>query len=100
MLPVKAFPVLTTSPASGVKPGDQITVSFEGLTDGLTAVFLTGLTTESAEIEGDGTVTVPADLKGTVYVVVTKGGANVTDESTVAGPAVLEFDFNSNGDLQ
>ncbi len=89
-LPVKAFPTLSVTPATGVKPGDTITIAFDGLADGMTAVFLTGLSPVTAPVTG-GKVTVPKDLTGTVYLVITKGGDTVTDDSTSAGPAVFQF---------
>ncbi|KIY65870.1 hypothetical protein CYLTODRAFT_445070 [Cylindrobasidium torrendii FP15055 ss-10] len=89
-LPVKAFPAITVTPAAP-KAGDEITVAYEGLADGQTAVFLTGLSPAFASIK-DGKVTVPANLTGTVYMVINQGDQqSVNDDTTAAGPAVFQF---------
>ncbi|KAG8729481.1 hypothetical protein FRC12_020949 [Ceratobasidium sp. 428] len=95
-LPVKAFPALTVSTAS-YKAGDTISVSFDSsMAKGKDTfmAFFTGLSTEFASIK-DGQVTIPKDLMGTVYGVVTTDGKAVTDDNTVAGPAILMFPFGS-----
>lgn len=46
-----------------------------------------------------GTVLVPQDLRGQVYVVVTNNNTQATDNTIVAGPTVLVFDFNSGGNV-
>jgi hypothetical protein len=92
-LPVKAFPALTI--AGDVKPGARVTVSFEGSGHGPTyLVFLSGLQTHSVPIE-DGKATIPSGLQGTVYVVVTTDKEGVSDDVTIAGPAILDFPFDS-----
>ncbi|KAF9028764.1 hypothetical protein BDZ89DRAFT_986507 [Hymenopellis radicata] len=98
VLPVKAFPSLTFGPP-GPKPGDTISLAFDECNDSLVAVFMTGLDMITAPIK-DGMVTIPSTLRGTVYLVVSndKSGA-VSDDTTVAGPAVLEFHFDSSNNL-
>ena len=46
-----------------------------------------------------GQVTVPAELSGQVYAVATTNGTEVTDDNTVAGPAILLFERNPDGNL-
>ncbi|KAG8759067.1 hypothetical protein FRC12_009858 [Ceratobasidium sp. 428] len=95
-LPVKAFPALTVSTAS-YKAGDIISVSFDSsMAKGKNTymAFFTGLTTEFAPIQ-KGEVTIPKDLMGTVYAVVTTDNKTVNDDNTVAGPAILMFPFGS-----
>ncbi|KAG8723147.1 hypothetical protein FRC09_004541 [Ceratobasidium sp. 395] len=95
-LPVKAFPALTVSTAS-YKAGDIISVSFDSsMAKGKDTymAFFTGLTTEFAPIQ-KGEVTIPKDLMGTVYAVVTTDNKTVNDDNTVAGPAILMFPFGS-----
>ncbi|KAF5369383.1 hypothetical protein D9758_002544 [Tetrapyrgos nigripes] len=46
----------------------------------------------------DKTATIP-DVKGTVFAFVTNGNASVTDNNTVAGPALMMFPYNSQGQL-
>jgi len=60
--------------------------------------FFTGLDQEFAPLTNN-KVTIPADLKGTVYAVVTTNGTTADDTNIVAGPAVLSFPFNSAGEL-
>lgn len=46
-----------------------------------------------------GSVRVPEDVRGQVYVVVANSETQATDETIVAGPTVLIFDFNSDGNV-
>ena len=46
----------------------------------------------------DGKVTIPKGLDGTVYAVLTNDENTATDATTVAGPAILSFPFNSRGE--
>jgi len=91
-LPFKAFPGLTVAPS---KPdaGANVTLSFSGSTSGLFLSLLSGLSTISMPIENN-TITLPSNLTGTVYAIVTQNSGNVTDASTVAGPAILQFPDN------
>lgn len=59
-------------------------------------MFLTGLDTKFVEIK-DGAVTIPSELVGTVYAVLTKSGDHADGDNVVAGPAILDFDFDVNG---
>jgi hypothetical protein len=96
-LPVKAFPS-ATFPAK-TTPGATVPVTFtSNSTTPLFVAFYTGLSQEFAPIK-DGKVTIPADLKGQVYAVVTSNGTVVTDDNIVAGPAILGFEFDSNGKI-
>lgn len=47
----------------------------------------------------DGMVTIPEGLKGTVYAVATTNDTAATDDTTVAGPAILAFPYGPDGDL-
>lgn len=44
-------------------------------------------------------VTVPAGLIGTSFAVWTKDDHKLTDENTLAGPALVTFPYNSEGEL-
>jgi len=92
-LPFKAFPSLAVSPAAPTA-GTSITLSFTGSTTGLFLSLLTGLSTISVPIENN-QVTLPSNLTGTVYAIVTQTSGDVTDATTVAGPAILQFPDNS-----
>lgn len=50
--------------------------------------------------EGWKSVSIPDGLRGVVYLLVTTDADSVEDSKTIAGPALLEFPFNSSGDLQ
>ncbi|KIJ43115.1 hypothetical protein M422DRAFT_60331 [Sphaerobolus stellatus SS14] len=97
-LPVKAFPSLTfSSPA----PGKESTLTFNATGTSSTPLFVsffTGLSQEFAPLK-NGKVAIPGDLLGTVYAVVTTNGTMADDSNIVAGPAVLSFPFNSDGNL-
>jgi hypothetical protein len=56
--------------------------------------FYSGLATSYVEIQNM-KVTLPKDLMGTVYGVVTTNSTAVNDANTVAGPAILMFPFGS-----
>ncbi|KAL0950675.1 hypothetical protein HGRIS_007459 [Hohenbuehelia grisea] len=99
-LPVKAFPALALQPAAP-KPGQRTTLKFDvsgvDKSTKLYAAFYTGLDKKFAEIQNN-QVTVPAGLEGNVYAVVSKSsGPALTDEDVVAGPAILQFNFDSQG---
>jgi hypothetical protein len=93
-LPFTAFPALTF-PAD-TKAGATVTikvpdsVSHDG--DWYVA-FLDGVNTEYAQVSKDGKVKVPEKIQGTAYAVLSKTKDAVTDENTLAGPAVLSFPF-------
>ncbi|KAG9017834.1 hypothetical protein FRB93_004645 [Tulasnella sp. JGI-2019a] len=91
-LPFKAFPGLKITSTATPAPGETITLEFTGSgSEGLYFSIFTGLDVVSVEITSDAKVTLPANLTGTVYGVVSKTAKNVTDDVTVAGPVVLQF---------
>lgn len=98
-LPLKAFPALTF-PTSAA-PGQKVTLTFDAgnSTGPFYAAFYTGLSQEFATIGSDKSVTIPGDLLGTVYAVVSTNGTAASDNTTIAGPAILDFGFDSNGKL-
>ncbi|KAF9559210.1 hypothetical protein CPC08DRAFT_637967 [Agrocybe pediades] len=96
-LPVKAFPALTLDKAA---PGKKTSVHVSQKSgSGPTFIaFLSGLDTTFVPIEG-GQVLVPNGLKGQVYAVATSSATEASDVTILAGPAVLQFEFASDGDL-
>lgn len=88
-LPFKAFPALTVSPAAP-NPGDKVTVKYNGTDSNVFLSLFTGLSTYSLPLSG-GSATLPSNLTGTVYAVVSSNGTAVTDDTIVAGPAILLF---------
>ncbi|KAG5633467.1 hypothetical protein H0H81_007575, partial [Sphagnurus paluster] len=98
-LPVKAFPAVSFG--SHPKPGETVSVTFKSTVDASTplyAVFFTGLSQVAVAIK-DGKVTIPSDLRGTVYAVISTSDGHATDLTIIAGPAILAIDFNSQGQL-
>ncbi|KAG6916407.1 hypothetical protein DXG01_006987 [Tephrocybe rancida] len=95
-IPVTAFPTLHVPPCEA---GKTVQLSFDAPAAGnggkLYAAFILGTGTVFVELSSEKKVDVPQGLEGFVYVVITKDGANVTDEITVAGPAVVWFAFGS-----
>ncbi|KIM32327.1 hypothetical protein M408DRAFT_316167 [Serendipita vermifera MAFF 305830] len=92
-LPVQAFPALTTT-GSMPTPGGPVTFSFNSTSAGdrpLFAAFFMGLQTKFVPLDDSMTATVPAEAIGTVYAVISTNDTAVTDDSTVAGPAIFEF---------
>ncbi|KZP04258.1 hypothetical protein FIBSPDRAFT_878690 [Athelia psychrophila] len=100
-LPVKAFPKLAFP--AGAKPGATVSLTFDvpkgKKAEDLYAAFYTGGGTEYAKVSSAKKVTIPKDLIGTVYAVITTNGTASADANTVAGVAVLEFEFDSAGKL-
>ncbi|KAF9459793.1 ferritin-like domain-containing protein [Collybia nuda] len=89
-LPVKAFPSLVVSNYSLGKPA-HAKFDCKGQ-KGLFAAFLLGTGTIFTPIkDGIFEIDIPKELKCWVYVVVTNDGGKVSDETIVAGPAILNF---------
>jgi hypothetical protein len=59
------------------------------------AGFLAGIGSFFAPINDEGKVKIPEHLIGTVYVVVTSSGSELTDETIIAGPAIARFSYPS-----
>ncbi|KAJ5186491.1 hypothetical protein N7449_011255 [Penicillium cf. viridicatum] len=96
-LPVKAFPALTMSSMDAVMTGSQVQLmagGFNASTSDVNAAFITvtGPVWAPLKSMGDGkfTVTVPKDVAGQSYVVLTQGNKQATDDNIVAGPAIVE----------
>lgn len=100
MLPVKAFPTLTATSTGTIMNGSQVDVmagtgfNMSMDTSDIFAAFVTvtGPIFTPVTSNGDGkfTVTVPAGVAGQSYVVLTTSNSTVTDDTIVAGPAILE----------
>jgi hypothetical protein len=58
--------------------------------------FYSGLSVIFAEVT-DGKTTIPANLTGQIYSVMTTNGTAVDDSNIVAGPHIFQFNFNSHG---
>jgi hypothetical protein len=97
-LPVKAFPALSF-PADA-QPGQTVQVSFNATTtsEQLYVAFIAGLGATFVPLSPQMTVDIPSTLQGVVFPVITTSNTTVTDDVTIAGPAFLSFDFNSDGE--
>ncbi|KFY32400.1 hypothetical protein V494_07869 [Pseudogymnoascus sp. VKM F-4513 (FW-928)] len=101
-LPVKAFPTLTLDPATPmpVKAGSVVTLltpdyTLKSVSSDVTiyAAFIavTGPTfVVATPVNGGFSVTIPTGFNGQSYAVLTGCNETVTDETTAAGPAVIE----------
>ncbi|KAI4134958.1 MAG: hypothetical protein LQ341_005945 [Variospora aurantia] len=108
-LPVKAFPTLVSSPSNpeNITAGTTIILETRGYevqpAPGSTQVYAAFITVtgpvfaDATAVDGGFSVTVPnapegsAGIAGQSYVVLTGCNTTVTDETTVAGPALLEI---------
>lgn len=95
-LPVKAFPALTASGANGsYKSGQSLTLSVPPSVNAssLFVAFLTGTSVEYVPYTVNQSIQIPPGVNstGSIYAVVTISNTSATDETTVAGPAVLMF---------
>jgi len=87
----QGFPALNVT--GKLTPGSSLTVASANVTGATTCAFLSGLNTTFSSF-ADGKCQVPTDGKvggGQVYVLLTSA-QNVTDYSTIAGPAIVEMD--------
>ena len=50
--------------------------------------------------DGGKSINIPGNLRGVVFLLITTSADSVDDSKIIAGPALLEFPFNSNGVLQ
>ncbi|KAI9885720.1 MAG: 26S proteasome regulatory subunit 6B [Watsoniomyces obsoletus] len=93
-LPFKAFPPLMLTCPKAVYPANGTVNFMHKNTNAPTfAAFFSGLvpTIVPVHMNGDqGMVMIPANVTGQAYVVLTKDAASATDETIIAGPAVLE----------
>ncbi|KAI8938482.1 hypothetical protein NX059_004374 [Plenodomus lindquistii] len=96
-LPVKAFPSLTASSADAtVKSGSTITLSLKDtkIEGTVYAAFVTvtgPVFADAKMVDGAYEVVVPMGVAGQSYVVLTSCNTAVTDDTTVAGPAIVEI---------
>ncbi|KAF9456181.1 ferritin-like domain-containing protein [Collybia nuda] len=82
-----------TDGTNGTSP-DGTTPSTNG---SLFAAFLSGFDAQFAPLGSDGNVTLPSNLTGQAYAFVTTSDTIITDDTIVAGPAVLFFNSSSQG---
>jgi len=92
-LPFKTFPSLVAS-AAAVNVGDVITFTNA---DGSPVTgkdayvsFIYGLGTFAVKLDNKGQAAVPEGLYGKVYAVAAHGDARPNDDTTIAGPAILQ----------
>lgn len=102
-LPVKAFPALSLDATSSdqIATNASITMSlkeplvpsYSPVTWYAAWISVTGPTFVQATLEGNNkfTTTVPPGFHGQSYVLITKEEGKVTDDSVVAGPAIVEI---------
>lgn len=102
VLPVKAFPSLTLDPKTPkpVKTGSTVTLLTPGHTihpaagkHTIYAAFIsvTGPTfVVATPVRGGFSVTIPKGFSGQSYAVLTNCNTAVTDDTTIAGPAIIE----------
>ncbi|EKM76866.1 hypothetical protein AGABI1DRAFT_16948, partial [Agaricus bisporus var. burnettii JB137-S8] len=81
-------------------PGSTGLLTFNEMesSDGpLYVVFMTGIGEIRTRLRPDGSFDVPQDVadRGAVYVVVISKEASITDENTIAGPTLANFNSNS-----
>ncbi|KAG6872917.1 hypothetical protein C0995_005175 [Termitomyces sp. Mi166 len=94
---VRANPSLTFP--SNSNPGQTVSVEFESVNSNRKhfAVFLFGLEQIVVPVN-KGRVTIPERLAGQVYCLISDSPNGVTDGTTVAGPAVLQFQYTLTGE--
>ena len=100
MLPVKAFPSLTDTSTEAAMNGSQVQLmtgtGFDTSMDtsDIFAAFVTVTGPVFTPLASNGggkfTVTIPNGVTGQSYVVLTKGNSSATDDTIVAGPAIIE----------
>jgi hypothetical protein len=98
---LQAFPSLSI-PADAA-PGKKVHLNYhpkDGTKGPFFAAFISGLDTIFVPLHGhNNEVVIPKELYGVVFAVITTDKTKVDDSVTVAGPAFLNFDFDSQGKL-
>lgn len=97
-LPVKAFPSLSLDPSTTtpIKAGDKVTLltpgySVEGGPVYAAFIAVTGPTfVEATAVDGGFSVEIPEGFAGQTYAVLTGCNETVSDDTVVAGPALIE----------
>jgi hypothetical protein len=98
-------PLMLPDPAS-VRPGSTTPLKFTAPSNldrasKLYGAFMSGQEAIIVPLDDDWkSVSIPDDLRGVVYLLVTSVTNSVDASKIIAGPTLLEFPFNSNGDLQ
>lgn len=96
-LPVKAFPILTASSTdASIKTGSIVTLGTKGykIEGKVYAAFITvtgPIFVDAIAVDDGFTVTIPKDIAGQSYVVLTSCNTAATDDTIVAGPALVEI---------
>jgi hypothetical protein len=104
-LPVVAYAQLTLPEPASARPGSTTPLQFTppGSLDISTPLYGAFLSGQEAFIvhlaDGGKSISIPANLRGVVFLVITISADSVDASKIIAGPALLEFPFNSNGDL-
>lgn len=94
-LPLKPFPSLALETTGSLSQGQQIKLTpakSSNSTGDIFAVFYYGLN-KTAVSWKDGKASIPKDAAGQTYVILSSS-QNVTDATTIAGPAILEVPDN------
>jgi hypothetical protein len=98
---LQAFPSLSI-PANAT-PGKKVHLDYylqDGTKGPFFVAFISGLDTVFVPLYGNNhEVVIPKDLYGVVFAIITTDKTKVDDSVTVAGPAYLNFDFDSQGKL-
>ena len=106
-LPVKAFPKLMLDPATSmpVKAGNVVTLLTPDYTlqaaSGVATIYAAFISVSgpsfavATPVDGGFTVTIPEDFNGQSYAVLTSCNETVSDETTAAGPVLIEVRYFS-----
>jgi hypothetical protein len=105
-LPVTTYAQLTLPEPASAKPGSTTPLQFTppDSLDRSTPLYGAFMSGQEAFIvplaDGGKSISIPGNLRGVVFLLITIGADNVDDSKIIAGPALLDFPFNSNKDLQ
>ncbi|KAF8203473.1 hypothetical protein K438DRAFT_1905565 [Mycena galopus ATCC 62051] len=101
LFPLAPYPALTVSPDARPRSTATLTFANPNASSQLFAVFISGIAAPVfIPIQKGNQVVIPRDLLGLVFCVVTAQNGGVLDDSMVAGPAILNFPFDSRGQLK
>ncbi|KAH9997417.1 ferritin-like domain-containing protein [Russula compacta] len=104
-LPATPYAQLMLPDLASVKPGSTTQVEFTtpSSLDRSTPLYGAFMSGQNALIvpllDGGKIVSIPDDLRGVAYLFITIDANSVDDSKIIAGPALLTFPVNSNGDL-
>src|SRR6267154_839511 len=101
-LPITSYTQLTLPDPASARPGSTTSLQFTppssfDRSNPLYGAFMSGQEAFILPLsDGGKSISIPDNLRGVVFLLITTSADSVDDSKIIAGPALLEFPFNSN----